>query len=221
MKEKYIAENHVVDRYVQGKLADAERDEFELYMLDHPEILDDVEYAMAMNAALQQHDAALQNADQTDVRSAGRPRFHPAVIFPLAAALMIAAVLPLWFLERGQPTVLQLASGTIPESEFILVEQMRSGGQLPIEVSSTGPVPLLIDVGPDEFEVYEISVTDTVTGESWALNTDTVSADRYLRVIYSGSSGAPQQLEITGRLADANNNIPLLKRLLQRSRDGR
>ena len=52
MDEAYIREQHVVERYLQGKLAGDELATFEIYMLDHPEILDEVEYERGLQEAL-------------------------------------------------------------------------------------------------------------------------------------------------------------------------
>ena len=51
MDKKYIAEHQLVDRYVQGRLSGDELSNFEVYLLDHPELLDDIEYADGMHSA--------------------------------------------------------------------------------------------------------------------------------------------------------------------------
>ena len=40
MDRAYIDTNHLVDRYVQGKLSGTELDEFEIYMLEHPKVVE-------------------------------------------------------------------------------------------------------------------------------------------------------------------------------------
>ncbi len=52
MDRAYIDTHHLVDRYVQGKLSGETLDDFEIYMLEHPEINDEIEYAKGMQQAL-------------------------------------------------------------------------------------------------------------------------------------------------------------------------
>ena len=45
MDRKYIEKHNVIERYVLNKLTPTERDEFEQFFLDDPQMLDEVESA--------------------------------------------------------------------------------------------------------------------------------------------------------------------------------
>ena len=43
MNLKHIYDNHVIERYLADQLDDAEREAFEAYYLQHPEVVSDME----------------------------------------------------------------------------------------------------------------------------------------------------------------------------------
>ena len=53
MDQKYIQENQVVERYLQGKLAPAEAEAYEAYYLTHPEVMDELELAERLKQGLE------------------------------------------------------------------------------------------------------------------------------------------------------------------------
>jgi hypothetical protein len=86
MNRQYISERHLVERYLADQLDDAEREAFEAYWREHPEIVAEMEAVARLKVGL----AALRESNQlTTLPSAGRavPR-----LFALAAAVAIVAV---------------------------------------------------------------------------------------------------------------------------------
>ena len=52
MDRQYIDDHQIVERYLQGRLAADERERFEQYYLEHPEMVDELERTEALIAGL-------------------------------------------------------------------------------------------------------------------------------------------------------------------------
>jgi hypothetical protein len=86
MDRQYIDNHHVIARYLADRLSDAEREEFEAYYLEHPDVVKELETVARFKAGL----IDLQRSGELDKLIAGRP--HAGSLRYLVAAAAIAAV---------------------------------------------------------------------------------------------------------------------------------
>ena len=106
----------LVDRYVQGDLTGDELERFEMHLLEHPEILDDIRVARAFNAGLRAHSVPGQS-------TAPRQQWHR---HPLSVAVMLVVVVSAAF--HAMPLLIPAAgqASAIDSELQIDTEQMRS-----------------------------------------------------------------------------------------------
>ena len=98
MNQQYIEDNHLVDRYVQHKLSDQERDDFEIFMLEHPDVADKVELALAMRKELKRQSGALSDDELSRRRETPKRSFDR--IWAAAATVLLGASV-VWNLNTG------------------------------------------------------------------------------------------------------------------------
>ena len=97
MDRKYIEEHHIVARYLADRLSDAEREAFEAYYLEHPDVVQDMEAVARLKVGL----ARLQDSGELGQVFAA-PRLSRYYYIAAAAAVVIAAV-ALLFLYMREP----------------------------------------------------------------------------------------------------------------------
>jgi hypothetical protein len=85
MDREYIANHHVIARYLADQLSDAERDAFEAYWLAHPEINEEIEAAARFKEGLQ----SLKESGQLDVLLT-QPATPRATFWRQAAIVLVA-----------------------------------------------------------------------------------------------------------------------------------
>lgn len=104
LTRQYIDEHQVVERYLAGQLSDAERDEFEDYYAEHPDVLRDLDAAAGIKLGV----AMLRDAGELAVLTAvpAAPRWRAGLA--LAATLLLAIVAgTYWFSnDAGRPVIL-------------------------------------------------------------------------------------------------------------------
>jgi hypothetical protein len=98
MDRKYIDDHHVVARYLADQLPDTEREAFESYYLEHPEVVQDLEAAARLKVGL----AQLQTRGELDSLLTQKPRTLVAPPWLAAAAVLAAVAIGLGiFFKRG------------------------------------------------------------------------------------------------------------------------
>lgn len=117
MDRKYIDDHHIIARYLADRLSDDERDAFEAYYLEHPEIVQEMETTARFKAGL----AELQQSGEFDALVHRRPRAYNPRLFAAAAAIAAVAVGIAFFVSRSTsvgpllaatPAMLQPNDGT-------------------------------------------------------------------------------------------------------------
>ena len=116
MDRKYIDDHHIAARYLADQLSDADREAFETYYVEHPDVLRDLEAAARMKVGL----AQLREAGELDALMIART-WRPNRRF-LAAAAVAAAPKPrkdrrlTFFLDRGSRTCSIIANVPPPRA---------------------------------------------------------------------------------------------------------
>ncbi|MDT8397117.1 MAG: hypothetical protein RQ899_00675 [Pseudomonadales bacterium] len=158
MNEQYLNEHEVIHRYLVDKLPDDERDAFEVYLLEHPELLDEIEAA--------RH---IQNAFKANAGLLKKSRF-PAWLTArsgqgllAAAACLVVAVVIVFRLPQQ--------NADLPLQPPVILETLRGQGDDIIQVSGTPLVQFLIDVGPpalSEELSYSLDIVQEADGSTLA-----------------------------------------------------
>jgi hypothetical protein len=107
MNRQYIQDNHIVERYLADQLDDAEREAFEAYYRDHPEVVADMESVARLKVGL----AALR--DRGELAPLLQPRRSPPRLVAVAAAVAVLAIGTLIFFvvpTTRQPALVAEAS---------------------------------------------------------------------------------------------------------------
>jgi hypothetical protein len=97
MDRKYIDDHHVVARYLADQLPDTEREAFEAWYLEHPEVVQEMEAAARFKVGLMQ----LRDSGELDALLQPKPWYRQQRFLATAASIAIVAIgLALWF-NRG------------------------------------------------------------------------------------------------------------------------
>jgi hypothetical protein len=174
MDRKYIEEHHIVARYLAGRLSDAERETFEVYYLEHPDVVQDMEAVARLKVGL----ARLQDAGELGQVLAA-PRLSRYYSIAAAAAVVVAAV-ALLFLYLREPlqqspmlaasaaALLDGSGAPIAVAGTQLVLRTRSTATYDVEISiADSPQAIELRVLP-EVEAqparYRIEISSVATG---------------------------------------------------------
>lgn len=106
MDRKYIDDHHIVARYLADQLSDEEREAFEAYYLEHPDVVQELETTARFKAGL----GELQRSGELDAVIRGRPRLFNTRFLAAAAAVAAIAVGIAFYINR--PTVGPLLAAT-------------------------------------------------------------------------------------------------------------
>lgn len=125
MDRQYIDDNQIIERYLTGGLSPDDTENFELYILEHDDVLQELECARALRAGLRDafaeestHSARKKSFLADRFRHLGLP-LRIAAGFVLAVGLATSGVL---FLRDGKD------AGTAYESMVIELTAVRGGG---------------------------------------------------------------------------------------------
>ncbi|MEM1261256.1 MAG: hypothetical protein AAGH76_02540 [Pseudomonadota bacterium] len=180
MNRATIEEQHIVDRYVQGKLTSDQQRDFEIFMLDNPDIADQVEYARGMQAALKGSADELFAGIDVAQRSTAQPAFFQSPTWAMAATVLLGVSLA-WNVSREwqAPT----ADEPRPILQELWLEPNRSSGGTH-EIAG-GPRGLLIniDVAATPATAYRVALQDADGEIVWRLGHAVADADRLLRLV--------------------------------------
>jgi hypothetical protein len=102
MSRQYIDDHALVARYLANQLTGAERESFEQYFLEHPELLDEMNRTAQFKAGL----LDLQESGQLAPALAKKTGFNRTAVFATAATVLVAltAIAGIW-LGRASPAL--------------------------------------------------------------------------------------------------------------------
>jgi hypothetical protein len=224
MDRKYIDDHHLVARYLADQLPDSEREAFESYYLDHPEIVRELEAAARFKVGL----AQLQNSGELQSLLQPQPWYQQPRFLAIAASMAVVAVASLlWVINQREPSVpLLVASATA------LVD--RSGNPLPVfathsvmrmrSVSYDAQINLPhdaqtvvlrvlpeVEATPPVYRIRLLSVTDDESlREVAAIGSLKPDGDGLVPVYFDSSKipGGRYQLELSGDTPTGEPNKP-------------
>lgn len=131
MDREYISQHNVIERYLSGRLTDAERDAFEERCLWCSDTLQELEVAERLRDGLREMD---MSRDTTPVRGPlTRWLFSPQWAAAASAMLVVSLGTTGWLLTR-----LSVPVGTLATTLVYSIEMTR-GGEAPSTIVRVGP----------------------------------------------------------------------------------
>lgn len=154
----YINSRNVIERYVLGQLREQEQVEFELYFLENPEILDEVELVRSLQRSLA---ANLDTNDIQDAKTNSKVKLSPlaslAELFrnPVVLTGNFAAIIALAMLSFFQLKETPQIGFSV--KHFWVGELRGDGISMALEGSNTSVV---LDIEVPRPSNYDVSLTD-------------------------------------------------------------
>jgi hypothetical protein len=135
MDRKYIDDHHIAARYLADQLSDGEREAFEAYYVDHPDVMQDLEAAARIKVGL----VKLHEAGQLEPLLGRAARPSRVLQYSAAAAVLVAVIGLSLFSLRGPapPTLLAASPAALandqgippPVSRMLTLLAARGSGQ--------------------------------------------------------------------------------------------
>lgn len=146
----YIALHDVVHRYASGELTEDELGQFELYYLENPDILDQVELDRSLKRGLQAHSMSLATSvqdqpQQSSLLSTLLSWFQIPQVVLGNLALVGLLFLTTVYQWQGQSAATAVATGPIISAQRLWVGTVR-GAQPPLVSRSAKSGKLLLDI---------------------------------------------------------------------------
>jgi hypothetical protein len=220
LSRKYIDDNDVVARYLADRLSDAERESFEAYYIEHPEMLQEVNRTAQFKSGL----IDLRDAGKFGNLSQPAPSWNGARVVAIAASIALLAVIGgIW---RGwnielRPTLAGSVSAlsnafqsTLPVVESYSIQRTRSSSY-----DATIPLPITpaaielrikpkVPAVPATYKVSFGAVTaDNSTKDTIAIGGLRTAKDGYITVYMNTANLPPAVYELT-IAADDGSSTP-------------
>jgi hypothetical protein len=165
MDRNYIEQHFLVDRYIQGKLEESDRDAFEERLVWDTALVEEVELAERLRVGLQ--DASAAKADIVDAPGfdllAALSGFFAVPQFAAAAAFLVAMALTIGVMRSP---VVDTGGGSAPgaqQTDIVPLFATRSDNVISIAVDPDAWTVLLVDVMGD-YPSYRVTVRRDETG---------------------------------------------------------
>jgi len=180
MTTEYLQLHLTIDRYVGGLLNEPEKTEFELYMLDHPEITAEVEYASGFLNSFQQldnevhkanaeqvsaekivtQDIGIQDTDDRKPSQMPKKSFFLGREYALAATVVLAicgVLLPLLYQHSiSLNNEIDRLKMPIVLAEELWLESSRSGSGAQFTIAPDSGLILRVDAGPEPWSRHNL-----------------------------------------------------------------
>ena len=177
MNRDYIDENYVIERYVRGKLRDYELAAFEVYLLDHPDVVEEVQYAAGLQAALERaHDDLF--AEIAEPKHAQSPRaFNSTRTIAIAASVLLAIAIGTSAVLYGRVSsmddLVRSAGDPVVIGREVWLEPVRGSRDVVIEQGAGEAIILRVDVREMDADSYTIRIaSDSYAWEAPAIAPD-------------------------------------------------
>lgn len=120
MNKEFIEQNDIAHKYLTGQLSDTELEEFEVYLMDNPSVIDDLNVEEVMSAGM----SAIKEPE-----GVARPS-QPAIALPFWQKSSIATALGSFVLGVLTMMVFNIDHGPInsPQIQYLVTESSVRGG---------------------------------------------------------------------------------------------
>ena len=177
MDKAYIDKHHIVDRYVQGKLSEELLETFEVYMLEHPEVVDEIEFAQGMQAALKDRTSPLSASQPSLAKQERKAGFFLGPTWAVAATLLfgVSAAWSVYLTADRLTSAATPLQQPLPIGAELWLEPQRGVDGLPRVGHDDAGFLMSIDVASEPAETYQVTLTDAAGRTVWSV--DRVQAD--------------------------------------------
>lgn len=200
MDKAYISEHQLIARYVQGGLAGDELTTFEIYMLEHPEIVDDVEFERGMQDALSKTKNDLIPRPSSKPTATHRMRGWPSRPLAIAAslALAISATFSAYLFQmnsalRGE--ISSLRNPTVLAGE-VWIEPIRGEREWVIEIRQGAATLLHVDVSAIPAMSYAVTLRGEENNVFWTRSGIRPDEEKTIGILLTQLSAGRYQLSI-------------------------
>lgn len=186
MDREYIDQNHIVARYLADQLADAEREAFEAYYMEHPEMVREMEATARFKEAL----ATLADRGELSQLIHSRRTRRPWQWLALAATVAAIALGVTYLVRTPAPRsnmVAHVEALNLPIGLTVRVERTRGLTDVEFELPASGTA-IALQIVPD-FEadppMYRVALTREAESQPGALaQLNRVAADDGIITVY-------------------------------------
>ncbi|MEM7282545.1 MAG: hypothetical protein AAF438_13055 [Pseudomonadota bacterium] len=156
MDRQYIEQNHIVDRYLMGKLSDDEQAAFEAYYFEHPDMLEQVKMAKSMQETVKQQADSLVTPVPAPTMQPGvlERLFPPQIGFALSLLLGLGLI---GLLLRSDPTVTTPDVQVLPAVDLIQSRGSDSAPRVRV-VEGLGGLILRMELGAIGYEAVRLEL---------------------------------------------------------------
>jgi hypothetical protein len=168
LTKQYIDEHQVVERYLADQLSEAEREEFEDYYAEHPDVLRELDVVAGIKLGV----AMLRESGELAALTAARPAPRWRAALALAATLLVAIIAgTLWFTKDASPAA--ILSGNLdalglssPIAASYQVQRTRSDTDATISLPAR-PQPIrlrvrpVFEMPPASYRIELLSIAET------------------------------------------------------------
>jgi len=202
MNEIDINDHDLIDRYLLNKLKETERTEFEIRLLDEPQLLRETQLRDAFVNELKQSSAVksarIQESNTRNI-AFGRFNFRQWILLPYSQAasvlilvsVVIFAQLPDYGSNESSENAITGYGSTA------ILQTLRSESSV-IPVSGQPPIGLMVDTGPERSSTYTFTLREQ-GGDNTRLSRSqlTLAADGWLHVTIHRSLRGEYEAEVT------------------------
>ncbi len=167
MTPEFIEKKGIVDRYLLGQLTSEELHEFELYLFENPEFLDEVKMQEAMIKGMKADPVLAGHKTVTRVPSSiGWLRTLTSPLIAAAAAATVTAVAFTLFTATPNGDTIRV----ITEQHRLELRQTRNGAAVPAEIERSATADgllLVMELGPVGYPSVGLQLRATDREWSW------------------------------------------------------
>jgi hypothetical protein len=165
MNRQYIDEQHVLTRYLAGQLSDTERDAFETYYVEHPQMLQELEIAAKLKLGLNLLEASGEFAS---------PAKREWLSGLAAAAVVVAVITAFWF-ARPIPIAPLMATSMRALGDFAKAPQLAD--TFTIERTRSSGVDARLELPPRSRAISLRVLPELPGAQSYGLRMSFIPAD--------------------------------------------
>jgi hypothetical protein len=163
MSRQHIDDHALVARYLANQLTGAERESFEQYFLEHPELLEELNRTAQFKAGL----LDLQESGQLAAALTAKTSFSRTAIFAVAATVLVAmtAVIGIW-LGRATPSLIAASINDLTPP-FAAHLQLNRSIRIERTRSSSYDATIVLPANPAAIELRIKPAVVAASGKYW------------------------------------------------------
>ncbi len=201
MDKTYIDDQQVVARYVQGKLTGEELNAFEIYMLDNPGIVDEIEYAKGMQESLESAKHELFGAEASQSLAPSHTGFWLSRKHATAATVLLAVTLTfsayLYRQTGGLQDEIEALQNPISLVEDVWLEPVRSARARVIESRRGTALVLRVDISATQARSYSAEIRGNGGDYLWTQSDIRPDGEQSIRLLLSNLPPGEYRLFVT------------------------